>query len=81
MTKDEGISLGDQRYQRLRFEEWTSPGTQVYLSKAKLGIYSEYLGLYIRYWDRGHHESEWSGRERKYTIVREMSQKGDKREI
>ena len=31
----------------------TRPGTQVYLSKAKLGIYSEYLGLYIRFLDRG----------------------------
>ena len=31
------------------FEVWTRPGTQVYLSKAKLGIYSEYLDLYIRY--------------------------------
>ena len=39
---------------------WTRPGTQVYLSKAKLGVYSEYLGLYIRFWDRGFFESEWS---------------------
>ena len=31
------------------FEVSTRPGTQVYLSKAKLGIYSEYLSLYIRY--------------------------------
>ena len=58
ISKDEG------------FKVWTRPGTQVYLSKAKLGFYSEYLSLYIRYWDRGCHESEWSGRERKYTIVR-----------
>ena len=36
--KDEGISLRDHRYQGLRFEEWTRPGTQVYLSKAKLGF-------------------------------------------
>ena len=60
---------------------WTRPGTQVYLSKAKLGIYSEYLGLYICKRDRGCHESEWSGRGRKYTIVREVSQEEDKREI
>ena len=50
------------------------------MSKAKLGVYSEYLGLYIRLGDRGSHESKWSNRERKYTIVREVSQK-DKHEI
>ena len=60
---------------------WTRPSTQVYLSKAKLGIYSKYLGLYICKGDRGCHESEWSDRERKYSVVREMSQKEDKREI
>ena len=60
---------------------WTRPSTQVYLSKAKLGFYSEYLGLYIRFWDRGCHESKWSDCERKYTVVREMSQRKDKREI
>ena len=51
------------------------------MSKAKLGCYNEYLGLYIRFWDRGYDESEWSDRERKYTIVRDASQKEDDREI
>ena len=46
------------------------PGTQVYLSKAKLGIYNEYLGLYIHYWDRGYYESKWSKCERKYMVMR-----------
>ena len=41
------------RYQRTRVPRGAWPGTQVYLSKAKLGIYNEYLGLYICFWDRG----------------------------
>ena len=51
---------------------WTRPGTQVYLSKAKLKFYSEYLGLYIRFWDRGGHESKWSDRERSESEGRQV---------
>ena len=51
------------------------------MSKAKLGKYSEYLGLYIRFGERGCHESKWSDRERKHMVVRGMSQKEDRREI
>ena len=40
-------SQKDRDIRGLRFKVWTRPGTQVYLSKAKLGIYSEYLGPYI----------------------------------
>ena len=38
---------------KMKVPRGTWPGTQVYLSKAKLGIYNEYLGLYIHFWDRG----------------------------
>ena len=48
------------------------------MSKAKLGMYYEYLGLYIHFGDRGSYESEWSYHERKYTVVREMRQMNDK---
>ena len=51
--KDEGIS---QQYWDIKTKvpRGTWPGTQVYLSKAKLVCYSEYLGLYICFWDRGY---------------------------
>ena len=38
MMKDQSISQRHLRYQGQRFEEWTRPGTQVYLSKAKLRV-------------------------------------------
>ena len=69
------------RYQVMKVPRGAWPGTQVYLSKAKLGIYSEYLGLYIRFWDRGYNESEWSNCETKYMVMRNMSQKEDEYEI
>ena len=76
-TKDEGVSQGYWDT-KTKVPRGTWPGTQVYLSKAKLGIYSEYLGLYICFWDRGSCESEWSKCEIKYTVVRDMSQRRDK---
>ena len=79
-TKDKGISQGYWDI-KTKVPRGTWPGTQVYLSKAKLGIYSKYLGLYICFWDRGKCESWWSKREIKYTVVRDKSQKEDKRGI
>ena len=74
------VYLNSIEISQWRFQEELWPGTQVYLSKAKLGIYIKYLGLYICFWDRGYvshsgvsvGESTWSWEKwaRKKTGVR-----------
>ena len=58
-SEDEGldyVSIRDSEGKGL-WRTW--PNAQVYLSKAKLGIYNEYLVLYILFWDRGDMWEQW----------------------
>ena len=70
-SEDEGWGFQEELDQVLRYI-WV---------RLSWGLYSEYLGLYIQFWDRGGYESWWSSCEIKYTIVRGVSQWEDKCEI